>query len=422
MKTKRLTDLDCDDQNRARLRGHFKNPISVLGLILAVVMLVPLGYAQEIIDIPLPPITTQSCQCQDGTTQFLGGPSPGEACPTACNLHGGWAGSPSPFPPPSGPPIVVGGCGLLGTAGRIVQGIVRCDSIGPSPLDPPALDALIPREKSAVDTVLGAHLLPETDRGNVMGFARNSVRGFLYADLLSIIKKPDPRLTGEQTIVNAYAEQVRLKRLDAAEFALSEFHRWQANVCANFGTGYKPPLGFSYPSQGGACSLQGQASGGPRPPSSKEFIAYGTAHAYNKLNTDAETAAIAVDTAIGFGTAVAAAGLVGVGVALALVFTSLGVTIIGAIAPFALLPLGATFGGTGLASGALISSAIGIGSGVAVVIAALAVIILQGIVVFEDAAIPGELQAHVAAAQVAPDLRTSRARSASPGGAASSSW
>ncbi len=138
------------------------------------------------------------------------------------------------------------------------------------------LDALIPREKSALDTVLSAHLLPETDRGKVMGFARNSVRGFLYADLLGIIKKPDPRLTEEQAIVGAYAEKVRLKRLDAAEFALSEFHRWEANVCANFGTGYTPPIGFTYPSQDTACTQIGQTFGGPQPPSSKEFIAYGT--------------------------------------------------------------------------------------------------------------------------------------------------
>jgi len=384
----------------------------LFGLILAAVILAPLSYADEIVIIdegtittgPItPPDTFVTCDCGGGRLTISNGL---ENCASACAL----------LPPPtvvsSCSGVSVDGTRTLGSADRIVQ--CGPDALFPGglgTLDQVLLDTLIPREQSAVDTVLSAHLLPEADRGKVMGFARDEARAFLFADMLAMAQKPDLQRTNAETrIVVLYAEEVRKKRLDAALFAQSEFNRWNSVVCDNFGTGYVPPLGFTYPSQGSACLQLGQVFGGPVPPSSKEFIAYGTAHAYNKLNTDAQTAAIAIDTAqnIGFGVVLAGAGLAGVATGAFLALTTLGTTIITAVAPF----IGSVVVTSALATAAQSAAAItataaSIGFTVAVVIVAIAIAVLQGIAVFEAAAIPGELQAQVTAAQVSVDLRES---------------
>ena len=403
-------------------------------LTLLTLALGPLGHAEDCFDgcffdpppgdivvNPNDPIANQNCQCASNFTLGLGlppksttgiGPTPGEACPQACAED---------FPVDafwwvpltrSCSGVTPDGTRALSASERIVQcnwgfeGLLFQDAFIAE------LDNLVAREQQAVDQVLDLHLLPESDRGKVMGYARDSVRAVLFADLLGIIDQPDPRTEVEQGLVDVYAELVRQKRLIAAEFALSEYERWELVVCDNNGFGYVPPLGFTYPSQGGACGGIGGLFAGPIPPSSEEFIAYGTAHAYDRLSTDAQTVAVAARTAraAGLAGAVVGAGAAGVATALVVFNTALGPILVQALFPYALwstwVPT-AAMSGSSIAGGVVVSSVAAIGFVISVVILAIAISVLQGIAVFEAEQIPGELQARVEAAQVAPDLRAS---------------
>jgi hypothetical protein len=289
---------------------------------------------------------------------------------------------------------------------RILQ--ARCAESEDDPVLPfDIVDAFPPIEHRAIDAVLAEHQLPASDRDKVLSFARDSVRAFLWGELLAIIAiAKDSRTADEQAIVDAYAELVRRKREIAATFAQEQFNQWQAFPC-----NYVAPEGFVYDGVNDSrWSIFNPLDPFPSPPSSEEFIAYGTAHAFDKLSTDAEAATIAANTAraIGFGITLAAAGVIGAGVAIGIVFSGAAVAIVAAIAPYAAIPV-LVGGGISLlpAGGAGILTGIAaLGATVGVVIVAIAIAVLQGIAVFEAAAIPGELQARVDAAQTAPNLQT----------------
>ncbi|MGH9853081.1 MAG: LamG-like jellyroll fold domain-containing protein, partial [Blastocatellia bacterium] len=273
--------------------------------------------------------------------------------------------------------------GTCGGAGRIFQG---CPLGG-------LFEAGL--ENQAIDQLIALHKLPAADRSRILGWERDKVRALLYGKLLDVIKKaPTSRSADEQTAVDALAARIKQKRLEAAQYAIDEYNKWDASPCA-----YAPPTGFSY-NPGAPCYLPLQAffQGRPDPPKFEEFQAYGVARAYNELNSpDAQRVAAASARAAQFFGGVAAAGIAGaIGVAIA---ASLPQTAIAVIFPFAFGIASSTFAGSaGVAGGAtaaatgLTSATVALGGAVAIVVVAIVIGVLRGIDVFNAAAIPGKLQ------------------------------
>lgn len=212
--------------------------------------------------------------------------------------------------------------------GQIVQDCIAGTGEEASPLLRAMTDA-------AVGSTLESHLLPAADAPLVMLYARNLVRGHLFADLLRIIKK-DPRSPEEQEIVDYYAGRVRDLRVRQAEISEARYYEFAADPC-----GFVPPPGFTYtPSAncaGGLANLFANLSH----PSLKDFKAYGISEIERlEVRADQEALAIAGGTRdaiiIGVGLAVAIGAAIGVYFLLAA--SALATTLAAVLTPYALVP------------------------------------------------------------------------------------
>jgi hypothetical protein len=281
------------------------------------------------------------------------------------------------------PPIVVRRC-------HDPQHLVQCRD-GLFPLDATVFGAIDALEAHAVADVLDQHLLPDADASTVMDYARNEVRARLFARLVEIFRKPDEqRTTREQAIADAYSNAVRHQREAAVEFSIAEYNAWAENPCA-----YTPPEGFTYTPRADACSgttlivLFDRVNS----PTVEEFLAYGAAEVRRTLQ-DPEAAQIMFDTArnLQFLKALGLGVAASIGVVVALKVT-LGVgAVAAAIFPWA---NAASFGVGALA----VAGSAFIGAALFVIVAVTAGLV-QGLFVFEQAAIPDKLQEALAQAQV----------------------
>ncbi len=263
-------------------------------------------------------------------------------------------------------------------------------------------------EAEAYSAVIALQQLPFSDdkrNSHVSAWGRGALRAWLGARVFEIAAKLEAeRSPVEQAIAERYEEDIRRMRVNAVEFAISEYERWEDNPCT-----YTAPEGFSYTGAAPYCS------GGslinifdtPSPPTKEEFLAYGAVEVRRKLT---ETGALLASaeasrfsqfltglSTFGVG-GLLVGGLISAGLAAAIITNALflfpyaGPAIVnGAVS----LAVGA--GPTAVAA----SAALGV---VAIVVLAVFVAALQGFFVFTEAAIPVDLQAALAEAQMQPVL------------------
>lgn len=256
-------------------------------------------------------------------------------------------------------------------------------------------------ENEAINDLLTAHMLPVSalnseNRYRLLDWQRNEIRAAMFDKLLAYIKKdPAARSAHEQTLVDGLANLVKQRRVLAASKAIEEYNRWANSPCT-----YVAPAGFRYNIPTTCATPGGGGFGGHRPPKFEEFQNYGVSIAYADFQNKPELQAIAGDTARSLGLlgGFAAAGVAGViGGAIGASLTA-GSAIITAIQPFVAASIGAQ-----TATGVI--GAVSIGAAAAIVILAVVLGIFQGINVFEDAQIPGQLQeAKTNAENTTPDL------------------
>lgn len=266
--------------------------------------------------------------------------------------------------------------------------------------------ALSRLEKQAAADVLRIHQLPDSQAVRVLVWQRNQIRALMFDKILAIIlKAPASRTADEAAIYELMASYVQDKRLQAAQFSKSEYNRWYQEGCS-----YVPPAPFTYTPNAAVCvSPIGGYFGNLKPPSLQDFTNYGVAHVYDKYVSDPQYAEAIDGTATAYGLlgGLAAAGIGGVFGAVAGATAVSGGAIMGAIFPYAGVYV--TAGGSTAVSSSAVATVgtASFASAVAIVIAAIAILVTQGINVFEAAAIPGKLDAAIAAAAVSPDLRAS---------------
>jgi PKD repeat protein len=263
-------------------------------------------------------------------------------------------------------------------------------------------------EAEAIDGLLQAHELPSADRHLIVAWERNAVRSALFSRLVeAIMKAPAQRTTAEQQIINMLATRVQANRIAAAQYSVNEYNRWYNNQC-----GYVAPAGFSYQIDLSACNnLIGGLFDTPAPPTLQEFLNYGSAHVYADFKNDAALRNAAAEMAKVYGLLGGLGALV-VGISIgAAIGASLTVSSALAVAihPF----LAAAVAGTNTAAAtaavagasaafATVGSFVGLA---AMVVIAIVIGVLQGISVFTEAAIPGQLNDNLATAQTVPDLQ-----------------
>lgn len=248
----------------------------------------------------------------------------------------------------------------------------------------------------AIDDVIALYELPASDRDNVMKHARNEVRAMLYVRLLQLINKPNPTAQEQQAIA-AFTQRIKEKRIEAAQKAKAEYHRFQSTNCR----AYHPPSPYTY-NPGYACysNFAGSFSG-PKVPSFEEFENFGAVLAYGDLTTiEAQTVSTQTTQGIVAGAGIAAAGI---GAAAA---AAIGSTItfgtLAAIIPTAGISFtvvgAATASGTivvpvlpaaGAASGAIGASAAA--GPAAIILLAVTAAVMQGITVANQSQLPGKL-------------------------------
>jgi hypothetical protein len=278
-------------------------------------------------------------------------------------------------------------------AGQIVQECIAGTGAGASPLFRKLTD-------DAIAGVLRDHQLPAEDAPLVMGNARDSVRAYLFAELLNVIQK-NPRSPEEDEIVAFYAGKVRDLRVRQAQISEDEYARFAANPCA-----YVPPPGFTYaiPSNcavGTLATLFANLSH----PTLKEFKEYGIATVTGQeITGDLEALGIASATrdAILFGVGVTViAGVLAGTVFIVLTATALGTTIAAALTPYALVAwtvVATAAAGAGVAIAAVAASVFAI------------VLLIVGIIVVsvqfsEYDKFVADVTSLVEQAQAVPDLR-----------------
>jgi hypothetical protein len=279
-------------------------------------------------------------------------------------------------------------------------------------------------EGQAIAAVLQQYRLPESERERVLRFARNQVRAALFGHLIEAFRKePGSRSAAERAVVEAFTRLVREKHVEAATSAQNWYRIWEANPC-----GFEPPAGFTYSRPTACASPLAGALALPSPPSYEAFQAYGAATAYKTAQDDPEIARVYSATSMGALAGYGLATALGAGVVGASVGSMMALGTFSAIFPFAATTAGLSFLGALPASGGLTellaatgattgfgasaeatsiggSTAAGVwgasaaGGVAAIVIAAVVIGVLQGIQVFEDAAIPGKLQEALDAAR-----------------------
>lgn len=203
---------------------------------------------------------------------------------------------------------------------------------------------------NAVAGVLRDHQLPASDASRVMGHARDSVRAYLFAELLNVIVK-NPRSAAEDALVAFYRQKVQDLRVRQAERSQAEYAKFAANPC-----GYVPPPGFTWsiPANcvpGSLATLFANLSH----PTMKEFISYGIDGVTQEdIVGDLEALNIASRTsaAIHFGTAIVIAGGLAVAAFALIAFTSIGTAVAAVITPYAIVAYGLTGVAAGLGAAA----------------------------------------------------------------------
>jgi hypothetical protein len=234
--------------------------------------------------------------------------------------------------------LVVGGAVTCTGPAQIVQECIAGTGAGSSPLLRNLTD-------DAIAGVLRDHQLPPSDAPLVMGYARDSVRAYLFAELLNVIVK-DQHSPAEDAVVAFYTQKVQDLRVRQAQRSEAEYAKFAANPCV-----YAPPPGFTWPIPancvpGSLATLFANLTH----PTMKEFISYGIdGVTQEEIVGDLEALNIAARTsaAITYGTTIViAAGLAFAAFAL-VAFTSIGTAVAAVITPYALV----AYGLTGVAAG-----------------------------------------------------------------------
>ena len=249
-------------------------------------------------------------------------------------------------------------------------------------------DTLTALEDQAVQDVLALHQLPETDADKVLGYARNDVRAMLFSRLVDMAAlDPAERTDEQQSLVDAFAESIRDRRVLAAELARLEYDEWKSNPCL-----YNPPGDYTYdPIECRTAPNLGSLFELVAPPSSEDFQAYGAARAFDFMTDPELGLPVVVDTAYAVrrnATDATLNALRDAGIA-SVVATAIAGAVFTAVLAFAkpIFPLAVWVNAGTLASVAVTGAA----GAFASVFVAIFIAVLQGIAVFTAEAIPGEL-------------------------------
>lgn len=298
---------------------------------------------------------------------------------------------PSELKPQTPPTIVISSSVHLDDADRIIQP-------GATPASNETIAALSSLEKQAVhDYIAVLNLLPE-DYFRVIYYQRDDARAVVFARLVKAARTPAAqRSNNEQLVLDWFGRVIQDKRVEAAGFALDEFHKWQVDGC-----NYMSPEGFSWKPNASACSSTPNPVASPqlKPPSVEEFQSYGLAFAYQGLQGDAAmTVAGQVAKSIGIISAMAAGAGIGAGIGASL---SLGSGVVTAVYPFLAVAVSKGLVSSAAAAAAIAGSASTV---VGVVVTAAIIAVLQGIDVFsgDDASeIEDKLETALAGTQNTP--------------------
>ncbi len=246
--------------------------------------------------------------------------------------------------------------------------------------------------QQAIDDVMELYEVPRSERHLLMKHAREEVRSMLYVRMLELANKENPTQL-EQRALNNFAGLIKAKRIEAAQLAKAEYVKWNVNrdgeVSPVAGCGYVPPAPFTY-SPGGACTSQIVLVYGNSTiaPSFEEFEQFGAALAYADMLTP-EAQKMSTETTRNI--------IRGSGVAAPIVGSRIGATV-GAQLSFgtlrAVLPqagfktvqvasqLGTTIAHTIRPAATAASGAVGasaVAGPVAIIIAAVATAVMQGV-------------------------------------------
>ena len=274
---------------------------------------------------------------------------------------------------------------------------------------------LLNLEYESVLDVLEEHELPEDDMDKirrVMSYARGSVRAHVYANVVDIAAMdPDLRTADEQAIAEVYADEVHEMRIEAAQFSIDEFHRWQAAGCD-----YVAPEGFVYQADATVCDGNWTFNDlfeTILPPTFEEFVQYGVASNFNALQEG--NAGIATSEAAHGAQFIVVGVAAGIAIVATFIATATVIAAAGSVFPFigtaaalaaATQSLFAALGATGAAAGAAVTgvaatAAIAISAGIVAVVAVVIAIfagIIQGYYVFSAANLPDQLDEYLAQA------------------------
>jgi hypothetical protein len=249
-------------------------------------------------------------------------------------------------------------------------------------------------EDDATAAVAKIHGLPADYRLKL--WARDDVRGAMFAELLAIAKKSADQRTAQESAALARLQLVTQQaRVAVAQKGVDLFNSWQANPCA-----FQAPPGFPpYVVAVGYCQGGFLANIGnmPSPPGADQFTAWASALYYGPLLGSAEAQRALAD---GVTTMVMLAGAAAAGLAAATAFAigsqvysvaqSLAVT----IAPFALRSAAALSAFGGAAAATVVGT----------VIFAVVTIALESWKLHEDLQVPILLNQRLTEAQATPDV------------------
>jgi hypothetical protein len=192
-------------------------------------------------------------------------------------------------------------------------------------------------------------------------------------------------------LVDVFTPLVREKHVQAMQAAQNEYRKWVTDPCA-----YQPPAGFSYDARS-ACTGVSQLFR-PESPGLRAFVAYGAKQVFENAGVnDPRTGGVFWATSnaalLGYGYAAA----LGLGVAGAAVGAALPASTFTAIFPYILYLGDWTLSGAGAAAlpastAAGASGAASIGGTLLIVIGAVTTAVVAGISVFNEAALPSQLQ------------------------------
>lgn len=158
----------------------------------------------------------------------------------------------------------------------------------------------------------------------LLHWGRDEIRGFMYAHLLSIIKKQgngEALTADEQSWLTTLQSQMKARRVAKAQKAVDEYNRWSADRCS-----YQPPAGYGFTSipPHAWCNDPFYVGLPPAPPSAEQFQAYaGVLVDGQKFGAaDAQAAWKNTVTALTFLSSLAAAGAISAALAAAIAASS----------------------------------------------------------------------------------------------------